>query len=330
MATKVIMPKQGLQMTEGTILQWFKREGDTVKEGEPLFEMETDKLTIEIDAPASGTVLKILSIEGDTVPITEVIAVIGENGEDISAIIAETGGRHESVVASVPMTAESKTAPEISAVNAAADERGRVFSTPRARMLIKEKGLNIENIQGSGPDGLIIERDVINLAAAATASPLAKRIAGQQGLDLSGVQGSGPRGKIYSRDIPASGAEAELNPEVTRRPLKGMRKIIAERMRSSLDTAAQAMHNVDVDMTEVVRMREKLSNAGVRASYNDIILKSTASALKQMPLINSSLQGDEIISYGNVNIGVAVALDEGLIVPVITDVDRKNTGSDKH
>ena len=345
MATKVIMPKQGLQMTEGVILQWFKKEGEAVKEGDPLFEMETDKLTIEIVAPGSGKLLRIFNHEGDTVPITELIAVIGEEGEDISALEAEKGGSGGAAkpAASKPAAADqsAEKAPVQplaggspkggSAAGPASEARApgeRVFSSPRARMRAEERGVTLDAVPGTGPEGLVIERDVLSAqpsASGAAATPLAKKAAQQGGIDLDGVTGSGPRGKIYSRDLAgAAGAADTPMAEPVRTPLKGMRKVIAERMRSSLDTAAQAVHNVDVDMTEAVRMRESLKEAGIKISYNDIILKTAAAALKKMPAMNRSLQGSELITYSNINIGIAVALDEGLIVPVMNNVDLRS------
>ncbi len=323
MATKVIMPKQGLQMTEGTILEWFKQEGDSVNEGDPLFEMETDKLTIEIDAPAGGHILKIFNSVGDVVPITETIAVIGESGEDISEIIAEKEGAEQQSPVSGVNEAASAAVPNLTAVTADGRDTQRKFASPRAKMRAGEKGLDIEGIAGSGPDGLVIERDVLSAqTVSAAVTPLAKRIAQQQGVDLSKVGGSGPRGKIYSHDL--EGSQDASADSIIRKPLKGMRKVIAERMRSSLDTAAQATHNVDVEMTEAVRLRAMLKEAGIKVSYNDIILKTAAAALEQMPALNCSLQGDEILSYRDINIGMAVALEEGLIVPVMRDVVHKN------
>lgn len=389
MATKVIMPKQGLQMTEGNIIQWFAAEGDTVEEGKPLFEMETDKLTIEIDAPASGTLLKIIHDAGAMVPITHIIGVIGEDGEDVSEIVLEaesqsggdgTGGAEAAgtetqgevsetagasgspaagpaPAASSPPAAAAPGAAAAAATHAGRDaaapagvdpagvgreraagptERrpdGQVFSSPRARWRAEQKGVDLESVRPTGPDGMVIERDV--LAAAETepaASPLARKAAAEQGVPLSSVQGSGPRGKVYAGDVAQAGAAgvgagaAEAPAAAASREdrlvkLGGMRRTIAERMRTSLDTAAQAVHRMTVDMSEAVRMRTKLKDAEVRVSYNDIILKATAKALRENPRMNSALTDEGILEFGHVNIGVAVALDDGLIVPVIRDVD---------
>jgi len=300
MAIQVIMPKQGLQMTEGTILQWFKKEGDQVKEGDPLFEMETDKLTIEIYSPGSGTMLKLLRQEGDTVPITELVAVLGEPGEDIGALIS--GMEPEKAIAPSP------------------NQGARVFATPRARMRAGEKSLDLAMVSGSGPEGLIIERDIVSVRSSAGATPLAKKQAAKEGLDLSLVSGTGPRGKIYTRDLALEPASAEDR----RIPLKGMRKIIAERMRSSLDTAAQAVHHITVDMSETVRIRNVFKRDNLKLSFNTIILKAVASALEEKPGINSRMDDGAIVIIGRVHIGVAVAVQDGLLVPVLKDANRKN------
>jgi pyruvate dehydrogenase E2 component (dihydrolipoamide acetyltransferase) len=382
MATKVTLPKQGLQMTEGNIMQWLAKEGDDVKEGEPLFEMETDKLTIEIDAPATGKLLKIIHGEGAVVPITHIIGVIGEEGEDISDILAEAeaesggdgaeaGGEGESAAAAAapgesggaaaaapspsdtaapaeaaPPTAGGATSfdrPSGAAAGAptGTGERrpdGQVFSTPRARLRAEERGIDLEQVAPSGPEGTVIERDVLAAAEAQpAATPLAKKAATAEGVPLSAVQGTGPRGKVYERDVAAGAAAgaaaagaaaaggapgAAAAPREDRLvPLTGMRRTIAQRMRESLDTAAQAVHRLRVDMSETVRMRSKLKEAEIAVSYNDIILKATAQALREHPRMNSVLTDQGVLEYGRVDIGVAVALDEGLIVPKMRNVD---------
>ncbi|MFW5729318.1 MAG: E3 binding domain-containing protein, partial [Spirochaetota bacterium] len=211
MATKVTLPKQGLQMTEGNIMQWLAKEGDDVKEGEPLFEMETDKLTIEIDAPATGKLLKIIHGEGAVVPITHIIGVIGEEGEDISDILAEAeaesgdggtdaggDGEPQAPAESTAASGESggaapSAAPSPAGAPAGTGERrpdGRVFSTPRARMRAQERGIDLEEVAPSGPEGTVIERDVLAAAQAQpAATPLARKAATAQGVPLSAVQG---------------------------------------------------------------------------------------------------------------------------------------------
>ena len=353
MATKVIMPKQGLQMTEGNIIQWYYAEGDTVTEGEPLFEMETDKLTIDIDAPASGTLLKIVHGADAVVPITRTIGVIGEPGEDITAILEEAaaeGGTDQEALAedraaTAPSAGTARTAPTAAgpatapaaeptigdAVPADRPRRpdGQVFSSPRARTVAAERGVDLESVSPTGPEDMVIERDVLAAAEGMpAATPLARKRAEEMGVPLSALQGTGPRGKVYDRDVAAAGSGAGAPtaaigtiPEDRLIPLTGMRKVIAGRMRESLDTAAQAVHRLAVDMSEIVRMRSRLKEAEIAVSYNDIIIKAVASALRRHPRINSALTADGIVEFGHVHIGVAVALDEGLIVPVIHDAD---------
>ena len=327
MATKVIMPKQGLQMTEGTIITWLAKEGESVEEGKPLFEMETDKLTIEISAPASGTLLKIIRGEGDVVPITETIAVIGESGEDIADLVAAASSAVSAGKAPEAPPEETKPAPQAAAPAPApgadrVSSGGRQFSTPRARWRAEEAGIDISTLSGSGPEGLVIEQDVLSAAEARpAATPLARRTAEQSGRDLSGVAGSGPRGKIYRRDISAAGAQADAGRGERLVKLTGMRKTISSRMRESLDTAAQAVHRIDVDMSEAVRMRNRLKTADIKVSFNDIIMKATAEALTRHPRMNSAFTEEGIVEYGAVHLGVAVAVEEGLLVPVLRDAD---------
>jgi len=331
LATKVIMPKQGLQMTEGNIIQWYYAEGDTVTEGEPLFEMETDKLTIDIDAPASGTLLKIVHGADAVVPITRTIGVIGEPGEDITAILEEAaaeGGTDQEALAedraaTAPSAGTARTAPTAAgpatapaaeptigdAVPADRPRRpdGQVFSSPRARTVAAERGVDLESVSPTGPEDMVIERDVLAAAEGMpAATPLARKRAEEMGVPLSALQGTGPRGKVYDRDVAAAGSGAGAPtaaigtiPEDRLIPLTGMRKVIAGRMRESLDTAAQAVHRLAVDMSEIVRMRSRLKEAEIAVSYNDIIIKAVASALRRRPRINSSVTADGVVELGH-------------------------------
>lgn len=324
-ANTVIMPKQGLQMTEGTILHWLVEEGGAVQKGQPLFEMETDKLTITIDSDFTGTLLKIVHGEGDTVPVAQPIAYIGAPGDAIPAAEAEA-----------PAPAEQAAAPAAQAAAPAQSAPGgeRRFSTPRARWRAEEKGVKIDAVPGTGPEGLIIERDVLSFAAAAPrATPLAKKAAQSAGVDLAGITGSGPRGKITRSDVAAAAAPAAAEPAPaapaaargeTFIPLSGMRKVVAERMKASLLEMAQANHRMSVDMTEAVRVREQLKARGVKVSYNDIIMRCTARALTEFPMMNASMAEDGIVVKHYVNMGMAVAVEGGLVVPVIRDADRKS------
>lgn len=331
MATIVIMPKQGLMMEEGTITSWLKKEGEAVTAGEPLFEMETDKLTITMDAEASGTLLKILHPEGDVVPITQPIAVLGEPGEDVSALV---GGDAAPTQAAVP--AEAAPAPAAEAPAAPAVERApgeRVFSSPRARLRAEENGVDIAAVPGSGPDGLVIERDVnAYMANKPAVTPLAANIAKAQGVDLSGVTGSGSNGKIKVFDLPggspAAAPAAQESPAAVQQSrgthtekMSGMRKAISRNMLASKETNAQTNHRIKVDMTAAIALRKQYKDLGIKISYNDIIVRACAKALADMPIVNASVEGDSILYHDYVNVGTAVSVPGGLIVPVIKDAD---------
>ncbi|MDR1586242.1 MAG: 2-oxo acid dehydrogenase subunit E2 [Treponema sp.] len=333
MAERIILPKQGLQMTEGTILEWLVKEGEKVTQDQPLFEMETDKLTIVIDAPVSGTLLKIIAGKGDTRPITSVIAIVGNPGEDISGILAELDSGEQAappagrLSAGVGMTpgAASADGGVPAASGPVPRTGGEIFISPRAKMRAREFGIDYKNIRGSASAGMIVERDIIAaknagvslLSQTAAASPLAKKTAELEGVDISLVQGTGARGKIMRGDVikarrlSASGAKNII-------PLKGMRKIIAERMKQSQNENAQTFHRISVRMDEAVRVRTALEKA---ISYNDLIAFAGVRSLVDFPAMNAELTPEGIWRKDFVNLGIAVALGEGLIVPVVKDAD---------
>lgn len=331
MASVIIMPKQGLLMEEGTITKWLVKEGEQTTEGAPLFEMETDKLTITMDSTATGTVLKILHPEGDTVPITQPIAIVGQPGEDISGLL---GGE-------APAAAPAATAPEAPTAEAAPApkpvvERApgeRAFSSPRARLRAEENGVDIAAVPGSGPDGLVVERDVQNYIANQPAvTPLAANQARIQGIDLSGLTGTGPNGKITTEDLHIASAAVEPAPaaepipgQLTRgtrtEAMSGMRKAISRNMLTSKSTNAQTNHRMVVDMTAAVALRRQYKALGIKISYNDIIVRACAKALQDFPIVNASVDGSDIVYHDYVNIGTAVSVPGGLIVPVIRDAD---------
>ena len=315
MASVIIMPKQGLLMEEGTITKWLAKEGEQTTEGAPLFEMETDKLTITMDSTATGTVLKILHPEGDTVPITQPIAIVGQPGEDISALL---GGE-------APAAAPAATAPEAPTAEAAPAPKPVVERAPGERAFSSPRG--------SGPDGLVVERDVQNYIANQPAvTPLAANQARIQGIDLSGLTGTGPNGKITTEDLHIASAAVEPAPaaepipgQLTRgtrtEAMSGMRKAISRNMLTSKSTNAQTNHRMVVDMTAAVALRRQYKALGIKISYNDIIVRACAKALQDFPIVNASGDGSDSVYHDYVNIGTAVSVPGGLIVPVIRDAD---------
>jgi pyruvate dehydrogenase E2 component (dihydrolipoamide acetyltransferase) len=316
-AINVTMPKWGLTMKEGKVTKWYKSEGDPVQKGEDLFEVETEKITNRAESPGSGTLFQIVVPVGTTVPVGTILAVIAEPGEQPERIEGIQVGE---VMEGAGASAEGR---------AAAEERGEkkfVAASPAARRLAKELGIDLGLVQGSGPDGRITEEDVRRYheegPPAPKITPLAQEMAKQEGLDISTITGTGEGGKITREDVEHA---LERRTSIS---LTGMRKTIADNMYASLQSTAQVTVFTEVDVTEMVRFRdlvqeEHKKDDTVKVSFNDIVILATSRALKRFPMMNSALIGDEILLHDAVNIGIAVSLHEGLIVPVLRDADRK-------
>ena len=328
MATKVIMPKQGLQMTEGTITKWLVKEGDKVEIGQPLFEMETDKNTIQIDSTAAGEVLKLVAKEDETVPITETIAIVGKKGEDFADLLPKKEEKKPEpapapAVPTAPAVKAAPAAPAADDVTPIALEGGRIFVTPRAKMTAERKNLDYKTVKGTGPSGLIIERDVL-AAAAVKASPVAKAIAARKGVSVTTVTGTGENGKIVKHDILSGDANLAREDKVI--PISGMRKVIADNMMNSVQSMAHAYHKVAVDMSQAKLIRAAFKKAEKKVSFNDIIIMALGRALQEHPRMNALVEDGKITEKGSVNIGIAVAVDNGLIVPTVRDVQNMTLG----
>ena len=324
MAKVIVMPKLGLTMTEGTLSKWLKHEGEAVKEGEPLFEVETDKLTNTIEAAASGTLLKIALPEGGVAPCMEPVAVIGEPGEDFASLLGGAAPAEEKPAA--PAAAPAASA-------APARKPGeRVLASPAAKKLAKELGIDLALVPGTGPKGRVTEDDVRNYKPAAEpaepkvkASPLAAKVAADIGLELKDLPA---KGRVMAADILAAvqkggSAPAEEAPREETVPMNGMRKAIARNMQNSHMTSPTVTFNLGIDMTELKRVREQLKAADLKVSYTDILVKVVAKALTEFPVLNCSVVDDKIVYKHYVNMGVAVALDNGLVVPNVRDADKK-------
>lgn len=324
MLKRIIMPKQGLQMTEGTIIQWLAKEGETVTTGSPLFEMETDKLTITIDSPENGTLLKIVRVAGETVPITDLIAIVGDPGEDCTALLAGQPQPQPST----PRNDKENSRTSENAVQAArftaSSDGGRVFATPRAKTTAAALNLDWTTLVGTSPEGWVVERDVMAAQRKPLATPLARKVAEHAGIDLDQVSGSGPRGKIRRADVEAHRVSAGQERRIV--PLRGMRKVIAERMKQSLDVNAQTTHRISVRMAEATHMRESFKATGRKVSFNDLVALCVVRALVEHPRMNAELTPEGIWQKEFVNLGIAVALDEGLLVPVVRDANLMSLG----
>ncbi len=303
MAVKVEMPKLSDTMEEGVIAAWNVEEGDTVESGDVIAEVETDKATMEVEVFDAGTILKILVDEGDAVPLGGLIAVIGEEGEDISDILEEAGSEGSS-----DKSSEKKKEDTDKKAEEGEESFDPVFGD------LDKKG------NGQPDDGRI------------KASPLARKMAEEQGIKLSNVEGSGPHGRIIKRDIesyepskaPAAAPTATVTQEDKEHRVSQMRKTIARRLSESKFSSPHYYETIDIDMSAVWDARKQLNEiSDTKISFNDIVVKAVATALLKHPDINSSWQGDKIIEHRNVNVAVAVGIEEGLVTPVIDNTDQK-------
>jgi pyruvate dehydrogenase E2 component (dihydrolipoamide acetyltransferase) len=298
MATRILLPKQGLQMAEGTIVSWLVKPGQKVARGQAVVEVETDKTIMPLESPVDGVLLAVLFPEGETVPVATTIAWVGAPGEKVPE-----AGAVEAAAAASPAApaAERATA---GASPAAAPAPSRLSVTPRARMRAEERHVDLRGLNGSGPDGLIIERDVLQAAVPAAAAAVRAET----------------RAEARPAEAPAA---VPLDPALgVLVPLTRMRAIIARRMKDSLSSSAQATHQVDVDCTELVRFRADLKRRQLDVTHTDIIVKVLGRALRDHPQVNASWTDGGILLRSEVNVGVAVALDDGLVVPVIRAADR--------
>ncbi|MCR4309871.1 MAG: 2-oxo acid dehydrogenase subunit E2 [Deltaproteobacteria bacterium] len=280
MATNVIMPSLGFDMTEGQLARWLKNEGDPVEKGQAIAEIETEKATVEIEAASSGILTRIFVQAGETVPVGTVIGVIAATGEEVAAVPAP------------PAPPPSAPVPE--AGEGPASSEARVKASPVARKMAEEAGLDLSRIKGTGPGGRVLERDV-QAATAAKSAP-----------EPSGV----PAG-------PAPGATV---------PLSRMRKTIARRMTESKTMAPHFYITVEITMDDAMKMREQLNRLAPEAeriSVNDLIVAAAARTLARFPALNASYREGNLEMHSQVNIGIVVALEDGLIPPVLRDADKK-------
>jgi len=339
MATPVIMPKVDMDQASGTVVEWLKKDGEAVKQGEIILIIETDKVSIEVESQGSGILRGITASPGDIVPIATTIAYILQPGESLpqGATTAVSG---EPALPPAPMTTPAK-------------------ATPLARKMAAASGADLSGIAGSGPRGRVTKADVESVISSApvstgngkhqrardgkaNATPAARRIAREHGVDLLNIGGSGPSGRIQSADVlsysphPTAGLSpfepAHPAPEVEIVPLVGMRRTIAERMLVSYQSIPHITFTSRVDMTCFNRLRVEFNahaealGAG-RVSVTAMLVRIVATALARHPWLNSSLRGEEIHLRKDINLGVAVALEAGLIVPVVHNADRKGIGA---
>ena len=342
MPREIYLVKVGMTMTEGMVSEWFIADGAEVKKGEMLYALETEKVNLDVDAEADGTV-KHLVEAGVTLEPGDVVGYIFAQGENIPDVLPGAASQPEVVESAEPVAVESA---EPMAVEAAVSE-GFVKASPAAKRLAKELDVNYLALQGTGPGGRIVEADVQSAASGQTASqqpavaaiqsqssanikasPLAKRIAEQRAIDLSQVRGTGPGGRIVQSDVENLGASiAQASGPVAGDivPVKGMRKTIAQRMHQSLQDSAQLTMDMAAVMDDAVKLREQLIrewDGAARPTFTDLVIKAAAKALQKHPLMNSQFGGTGIQLLNEIHVGIAVALPEGLVVPVVRHADQ--------
>ena len=364
MATTIVMPKMGYDMREGTVVRWYKKEGEAVARGEVIADIETDKATVEFEAFTGGVLHRLVAQEGVPVPVGEAIAVIGEPGEEIAPVAAGMTVEIAAVTTTAPsLVSAALDSAEITVLATGAAPShpdGEVRASPIARRLAREQGIDLARVTGTGPGGRVVEQDILEFAASdasaarlpgvsdevaaipaggVRSSPIARRLARERGIDLAQVTGTGPEGRIVELDIleytpvaPASdvtGTVVETATEAAgeRFDLSRMRQTIA---RVTGDSKREAPHfyvTAEVDMGKAMGLRrdinEVLPNEG-RVSVNDLVVRACAIALGRHPKFNAFFREDYLQFNAGINIGIAISLEAGLIVPGISNCGSKS------
>ncbi|AKG36223.1 dihydrolipoamide acetyltransferase family protein [Paenibacillus durus] len=361
MAELVVLPKLGLTMTEGTVSNWRKAKGDRVEQGDILFDVETDKISNEIEAKTSGVLREILVEEG-TVEVFHPLAIIADAGEDISALLpaGASGKPPEGEAASSGDGASGLAASDADAAAAedgwAQHSGGRIKASPLARRTAKELGVELSAVKGTGPQGRITDGDVRRYAESGKhgspkvkISPAAAKEAAALGVNPADIHKDG---RIMKADVRAFAATGEAISEsagqapasvsgsrsaasarntaaeeqaVSRVPMSAMRKVIAKRMRESVDISPTVTYNMRVDTSALAALRRQLKDLR-KITYTDLLVAITAKALLEFPLLNCSIEGNDLVMRNAVHIGVAVGLESGLVVPVVRNAHLKGLG----
>ncbi|KUR59891.1 dihydrolipoamide acetyltransferase family protein [Bacillus safensis] len=328
MPKEIFMPKLSSTMEVGTLLQWFKEEGDSVEIGEPLFEIMTDKINIEVEAYDDGIFLKKYYEADDQIPVNAVIGYIGETNEQVPS---EPPAQSDEDSSGSSESASSDTASS-SSTEAPKTPNEKVRATPAARKMAKDHHVAIHEVSGTGSKGRVQKRDVEAAVHSnekdQRVSPLAEKVAAREGIDLANVAGSGAHGKIMKSDVTAAAAQTAESSPVKTQKLAGMRKVIADRMSQSAFTAPHVTLTSEIDMTKAKEVRKQLLPAieketGYRLSFTEIIIHAVSNVLTRHPHINMTFEQNELHFHDDVHIGLAVAVKDGLMVPVISHANQK-------
>lgn len=307
------MPLLSDTMEEGVVAAWHKAVGDTVSIGDLMAEIETDKATMDFESPHDGVLLHIGVEEGNAIPVGALLAVVGEQGEDVSSLINGAASSQAASSESSAAVEEAPAAPQATPAEApasstsSADEAGRIKASPLARAMAKEAGIDLNSVQGTGENGRIVKRDIEALATGAqTAAP-------------SAAPQAAPQVSMAPAAMPSDATGTYSEEKVSQ-----MRKTIARRLAESKFSAPHFYVTMEIDMDNAIKMRKQLNEfAPSKVSFNDMVIKAVAASLRKHPKLNASWLGDSIRYHDQINIGVAVAVDDGLLVPVVRNADTK-------
>ncbi|MBX3178210.1 MAG: 2-oxo acid dehydrogenase subunit E2 [Candidatus Hydrogenedentes bacterium] len=333
---EIKLPQLGQSVEEAEITQWLKKEGDAVEQGEPIFTIQTDKAEIECESTAAGILRKIIVAEGIEVPVLTVVALVGAADEalpDLSKYAAGGPAASELAPAAAPAPAQSAAPEAVVALESEPVAAPGGAMSPRARSTAQRLNVDPAFLSASGPEGRIIEEDVLaydQKRGAVRSTPTARRVAREHGIDITSVAPGGATGRVEKDDVlaaasaPAAPAAAPAAQPLTgaRVPLTPMRRIIAQRMVESKFAAPHFYVTVEVDMKEAVAFRGALPN--FKPSFNDLVMRATTRAIQAFPQVNAKWLGDAIEMRDTINLGFAVAMESGLIVPVVKNIQNKS------
>ena len=329
MSVEIIMPKAGMSMEEGTIVKWLKSEGDEIKEGEPIVEILTDKVNMEVEAESSGFLIKKVRFEDEVLPVFTVIGYIGEKGEAVSE--REEKAKTAEVIKDEKKPDKKETEENSVFFNKSLMQSDKLNrATPAARKKARDNNLNLGDIPGSGPKGRVQLADVESFAAGSTvkATPLARKIAGQEGIDLDGISGTGAKGKIFKRDLVLNAAPEIISKEAELKPYSGIRKVIGDRMTESQFSAPTFTLNIEVGVNKLLKLKDKIAEplmdeTGEKLTINDLLILAVSRGVRKYPDINVSLTDKGILCHKEINVGFAVSGNGVLMVPVVKNTEDK-------
>ena len=329
MSVEIIMPKAGMSMEEGTIVKWLKSEGDEIKEGEPIVEILTDKVNMEVEAESSGFLIKKVRFEDEVLPVFTVIGYIGEKGETVSE--REEKAKTAEVIKDEKKPDKKETEENSVFFNKSLMQSDKLNrATPAARKKARDNNLNLGDIPGSGPKGRVQLADVESFAAGSTvkATPLARKIAGQEGIDLDGISGTGAKGKIFKRDLVLNAAPEIISKEAELKPYSGIRKVIGDRMTESQFSAPTFTLNIEVGVNKLLKLKDKIAKplmdeTGEKLTINDLLILAVSRGVRKYPDINVSLTDKGILCHKEINVGFAVSGNGVLMVPVVKNTEDK-------